>query len=131
MPGLIPLTPEQAFTSSIGQALASIGSSGALSGGGVSHPDPPPIRTPAMETPISTPNPMPPEFQPGGVSSQLASLVGSQQDISPPPGAPGLTDGAPSMTSLLPTVGTPDSYNYLDPRRTVSPSTSFRGVRLS
>jgi hypothetical protein len=131
-PAIIPITPEQAFTSSIGQALASIGTSGVLSGGGVSHPDPPPIRTPAMETPISTPSPVPAEFQPGGISSQLASLVGTQQDISPtPPGTPGITDGAPSMTSMLPTVGTPDSYNYMDPRRTVSPSTTFRGVRLS
>ena len=130
-PAFVPPTPQQSFDMSIGQALASLGSGGSLNpggGGGVSRPDAPAIRTMAMETPISTPSPMPADFQPGGLSSQLASLVGTQQEPSPPPG---LTDGAPSMTSMLPTVGTSDSFNYLDPRRTVSPPMSFRGVRLT
>jgi hypothetical protein len=43
----------------------------------------------------------------------------------------GLTQGAPGMTALLGTMGTPAEFNYLDPRRTVSPSLSMKGPRFA
>lgn len=126
-----PPTPQEMWQMSLGQSLASLGTA---MGGGGKAPDPAPdvpIRTMAMETPTpqSAPSPLPPEFA-GGVPGDLASMATMPQETSLPQGAPGLTDGAPSMTSMLPGIGTDANFNYLDPRRTVSPSTSFRGVRL-
>lgn len=132
----IPMTPEQRFDTSIGQALAGLGMGGGGVGGGgegvMDAPDQPAIRMPALETQITqTPNPVPQAFaagvQPGGgLGSQLASTVGAMPD----PEA-SLTQGAPSMTSLLGTVGTPDTYNMMDPRRTITPSLTMRTPRLA
>lgn len=132
----VPMTPEQRFESSMGQILANLGTSGGgVSGGGegvMDAPDQPAIRMPALDTQVTqTPSPVPAQFaggvQPGGgLGSQLSALTAPLPD----PEA-SLTQGAPSMTSLLGTVGTPDTYNMMDPRRTITPSLTMRTPRLA
>ena len=136
-PGWKPPTPEQSFDMSIGETLGQLAPT--LNPGGQAGRSAPdvPIHTPAMDVPIAAPNPSPPEFGGSGVPSALAQMsqdpstnVLTAANESAMPAS--LTAGAPSMSALLPSaVGQDASFNYLDPRRTVSPGTSFRGVRLS
>jgi len=82
-----------------------------------------------------TPNALPPQFQPGAspIASQLGQLASMPSpatgELSGDPGS--ITAGAPSMTAMLGTVGTPAEFNLMDPRRTVSPSLAMRGTRLA
>jgi hypothetical protein len=145
-PAYVPLTPEQRFNMSIGQTLASLGSSGTFGGGGsvsagTTMPDPvdePAIRTPALSEQMAGPSPVPAAFA-GGVGSSIGSQLGSLalQPGGDPTGAmlaqnaPSITQGAPSMTAMLGGLGTSDTFNYLDPRRTVSPALTMRQPRLA
>jgi hypothetical protein len=146
-PAYVPLTPEQRFNMSIGQTLASLGGSGAFGGGGsisagTTMPDPvdePAIRTPALSEQMSGPSPIPASFAGGVGSSSIGAQLGSLaiQPGGDPTGAmlaqnaPSITQGAPSMTAMLPSLGTSDAFNYLDPRRTVSPALTMRQPRLA
>jgi hypothetical protein len=142
-PRFVPMTPEQHFESSIGQALAGIsGGGGAQSFGGVSQGqavsdplDEPAIRMPALNAASqpSGPDAVPAQYA-GGIGGQLASLATQPTLVDPeavPAAMQGLTQGAPGMTALLGTMGTPAEFNYLDPRRTVSPSLSMKGPRFA
>jgi hypothetical protein len=124
------LTPAQSWGQSLGATLANLGRT--MGGGGSAPveevPDQPPIRTLAMETPT-------PQTRVGGeLGSQLSNTV--LPNITDP--TVSITQGAPSMTQMLNytgnmpvgPVGTDANYNYLDPRRTVTPSMTNRGVRL-
>jgi hypothetical protein len=116
------MTPQQVMGMSLGQSLATMG--GGSSGGGshaVDPPDAPPIRTPAMETPT-------PMTQAGNLGSQLG-LMASRGPLPDPEAS--ITGGAPSMTSLLDTLGTPSTYNMYDPRATQTPSLTMRNPRLA
>jgi hypothetical protein len=124
------LTPAQSWGQSLGATLANLGRT--MGGGGSAPveevPDQPPIRTLAMETPA-------PQTRVGGeLGSQLGNTV--LPNITDP--TVSITQGAPSMTQMLnytgnmpvSPVGTDANYNYFDPRRTVTPSMTNRGVRL-
>lgn len=117
-------TPEM----TMGKTLASLGTSMGSGGGTQLHTtggDAPAIRMPALEAQgAPTPSPQPLEYQQG--HSQLAQQLGALSTQPSPAtnelGADSITAGAPSMTAMLPMVGTPAEFNYLDPRRTVAPS---------
>lgn len=119
------LTPQQMMQMSLGQQLASLGTSttGTSSSGIHDLPDAPPIRTPAMETPIPMPSPMP-----TNLGSQLGGMS-TLQPLSDPSAS--ITAGAPSMTSMLDTLGTPANFNMYDPRATQAPSLTMRSPRLA
>lgn len=118
-PTFTPMTPQQVMGMSLGQSLANIGSSGG--GHAVDPPDAPPIRTPAMETPA-------PMTQAGNLGSQLG-IMAARGPLPDPEAS--ITSGAPSMTSMLDTLGTPSTYNMYDPRATQTPSLTMRNPRLA
>jgi Phage tail lysozyme/N-acetylmuramoyl-L-alanine amidase len=138
-----PATPEQRFESSIGQALAGIGGGGSSGGAfnfSASRPedpvDGPPIRLPglsAANAPLA-PDARPAQYQ--GVAGQLASLA-APPTLTDPETNPanlatmGLTAGAPGMTQLLGTMGTPSTFNYTDQRAVQPIPNMMRGPRFA
>jgi hypothetical protein len=130
-----PPDPQAQIGSAIGQALGSLSNSetsSAFGGGGqVSDPpDAPPIRTPAMGADFMPPpqNPVPANLA-GGLGSQLGSLAIQPQ--TQPLGDPSITQGAPSMTSMLGQIGTPNDPTAYDPRRTGAINPYARAPRIA
>jgi hypothetical protein len=146
-PRFVPQTPEQRFESSIAQSLASLSSGGggktpgiASEGQAVSDPlDQPAIRMPglaAAQAPLG-PDAVPAQFA-SGLGGQLADISMKPTLVDPeavPANLQSLTQGAPGMTALLGTMGTPSAFNYTDPRAAQPiPNTSAgatRGVRFA
>lgn len=130
-----PPDPQAQIGSAIGQALGNLSNSetsSAFGGGGqVSDPpDAPPIRTPAMGADFMPPpqNPVPAQLA-GGLGSQLGSLAIQPQ--TQPLGDPSITQGAPSMTSMLGQIGTPNDPTAYDPRRTGAINPYARAPRIA
>ena len=128
-----PPTPQAQIASSIGQALGSLSSSessSAFGGGVIDPPDAPAIRAPALGADFMAPpaNPVPASLA-GGLGSQLGSLAIQPQ--TQPLADPSITQGAPSMTSMLGQIGTIDDLTAGDPRRTGAINPYARAPRIS
>jgi hypothetical protein len=100
-----PLTPLQQIGMSLGSALGS----GQLFGGGgeggiEDTPDPPPIRTLALQGFQALPQP---DYLGGRQAADALGTLGAQPWASDLPGSEGITAGAPSMTGMALGVGTP------------------------
>jgi hypothetical protein len=122
-PGIVD-TPASREAATLGQELAGLANAFSPGGGTSKPPDPPdqPLaRMPALDA-VNTRSPdARPPTSTGSVPTQLAAMggitpVGGPLDpaAGPTQGA-SITQGAPSMTSMLDTVGTP--VGGLDPRR--------------
>ena len=87
--------------------------------------DAPAIRTPALSADFTglAPSPVPANIAVGAGASPVAQQLGALGALPPDPAlenpsvAPSITAGAPSMTSLLGTVGGAQVGNIYDPRR--------------
>ena len=136
-----PPSPGQMAGSSIGQALAGIGSNMSTPSGGGSYMDAsgdqPAIRSMAAQTDFMQPaSPLPAQYAggSGGVGSQLGMLA-AQPVMNPlenPTTAPSITAGAPGMTAMLGTLGTNAAPSLFDQRSSaLSPNPYRATMRLS
>ena len=134
-------SPQGQLSSSIGQALAGIGASMSTPSGGGSYMDTsgdqPAIRSMAAQTDFTQPtSPLPAQYAggPGGVGSQLGMLA-AQPSMAPlenPQTAPSITQGAPSMTAMLGTLGTNAAPSLFDQRSSaLSPNPYRSTMRLA
>ena len=136
-----PPSPQAVMGSTIGQALAGMGTSMSTPSGGGSYMDAsgdqPAIRSMAAQTDFMQPaNPLPAQYAggSGGLGSQLGAL-GAQPAMNPlenPANAPSITQGAPGMTAMLGALGTNATPSLFDQRSSsLSPNPYRPTMRLS
>jgi hypothetical protein len=129
-PAYTPPSPMELAGLSLGQALGNMSNS--VGGGSqiADPPDPPAVRTPALDMDFMPPsaNPVPASLA-SGVGSQLGSLAIQTQPEQLTD--PSITQGAPSMTAMLNQVGGGgENANLYDPRRPPTINPSLRLSRL-
>ena len=135
------MSPQGQLSSSLGQALGGMSASMSTPSGGGSYMDTtgdqPAIRSMAAQTDFMQPaNPLPAQFSggSGGLGAQLG-LLSAQPAMTPlenPSEAPSITQGAPSMTAMLGTLGTNAAPSLFDQRSSaLSPNPYRPTMRLA